>query len=262
MYINDLEQIGNAHLTLFADDTTIACSNVDHVRLISDANEVLSSINEWTISNKLRLNVPKTAAIFITNRPVTLTDELSNLCICGMNVNVVDSFKFLGIQLDSKLNFRPHINYICSKLSKSAGMLYRASRFLPLSVMINLYYSFIYPYFLYGVLVWGNSSDIHLNPLVLLQKRIIRTVTSSSYLAHTEPLFRLTKILKVEDVFKLYLGIYMFKKKINNALVHPSHSYHTRHSSDVVPDYQRLTKCQSSLSYIGPIQWNSIPQNI
>ena len=51
-------------------------------------------------------------------------------------------------------------------------------------------------------------------------------------------------------------------KKINNALVHPSHSYHTRHASDVVPDYQRLTKCQSSLSYIGPIQWNSITHNI
>ena len=59
LYINDLEQIGNAHLTLFADDTTIACSYMDHIRLISDANEVLSSINEWTISNKLGLKVSK-----------------------------------------------------------------------------------------------------------------------------------------------------------------------------------------------------------
>ena len=84
-----------------------------------------------------------------------------------------------------------------------------------LSVMIKLYYAFIYPYFVYGILVWGNSCNIHLNPLVLLQKKIIRIVTASSYLSHTKPLFYSTKILRVEDIFRLYLGIYMFKKKLD-----------------------------------------------
>ena len=261
LYINDLADVDNAHLTLFADDTTIACCHTDHVSLISNANEILSSINDWTINNRLSLNIPKTAAILFTNR-LNVIDESLELNISGVNVNFVDAFKFLGIQLDSKLNFKPHIDFICSKLSKSTGMLFRVSKIVPQSIMIKLYYAFIYPHLVYGILIWGNSCDVHLNPLVLLQKKIIRILTSSSYLSHTEPLFYRTKILRVDDIFKLYLGIHMFKKKLNDTIVHPSHSYFTRHNSNAVPNFQRLSKSQNSLTYIGPTQWNVIPVNI
>lgn len=125
--------------------------------------------------------------------------------------------------------------------------------------MIDLYYSLIYPHLLYGILAWGGSSDIHLQPLLLLQKKIIRTITSSNYLDHTDPLFHRTKILKIPDIYLLQLGIYMFKLSRSEGITFPNHSYDTRHCNDALPTFQRLAACQRSLEFSGPQCWNSIP---
>ena len=126
LFINDLAGVENAHLTLFADDTTIACFHHDNERLISEANVTLSCINSWIINN--RLNIPKTAALLISNR-LGIVDEMTNLNISGLPVNFVSAFKFLRIQLEAKLNFKPHIDFCSSKLSKSADRLHRFSGF-------------------------------------------------------------------------------------------------------------------------------------
>ena len=49
------------------------------------------------------------------------------------------------------------------------------------------------------ILVWGH----HHRTTTQLQKRAIRVITFSKYLAHTEPLFKNLNILKVEDIFRL-----------------------------------------------------------
>ena len=40
--------------------------------------------------------------------------------------------------------------------------------------------------------------------LKILQKKAVRILSQSHYLAHTEPLFKKEKILKIEDIFKLH----------------------------------------------------------
>ena len=35
----------------------------------------------------------------------------------------------------------------------------------------------------------GNTNAVHLNPIIKLKKNIVRTITFSHYLAHTEPIF-------------------------------------------------------------------------
>ena len=64
--------------------------------------------------------------------------------------------KFLGIQIDSQLNCKKHIDYICKK-SKCVGIIAKARKKLYNSSLIILYYSFSYPYFIYCNHVWGNA---------------------------------------------------------------------------------------------------------
>ena len=52
----------------------------------------------------------------------------------------------------------------------------------------------------YGILLWGFECE----KIFKLQKKAIRILTNSQYLAHTNPLFRNEKILKVEDIFRLH----------------------------------------------------------
>ena len=47
--------------------------------------------------------------------------------------------------------------------------------------------------------------------LEIIQKRAIRLITGSNYIAHTEPLFIQLGLLKVQDIFKLRLLKFYYK---------------------------------------------------
>ena len=52
-----------------------------------------------------------------------------------------------------------------------------------------MYQSFVFPYLIYCVEIWGNTSAIHLDPLKKFQKKSIRAITFSEFSAPSEPLF-------------------------------------------------------------------------
>ena len=119
----------------------------------------------------------------------------------------VNSIKYLGIIVDHKLNWIDHITYVKAKISKGIGIMYKARRHLNKHSLRNLYYAYIYPYLTYCVEVWGCASKCQLNSLFLVQKKILRIMTFSPYLAHTDPLFKGLKILPVNKLYIDRIGI-------------------------------------------------------
>ena len=77
--------------------------------------------------------------------------------------------------------------------------------------MKTLYSTLIESHLQYCTLLWANSHVTNIRKLQLLQKKAIRIITSSHYIAHTEPLFSMTKLLKLDDLYKYQLGIFMHK---------------------------------------------------
>ena len=63
-------------------------------------------------------------------------------------VNVVDSFKLLGVTIDKKLNFRQHVRNIKKDVNKRLFSIKRLF-FLPFSVKLQFFKSFIIPVFDY-----------------------------------------------------------------------------------------------------------------
>ena len=262
MYINDLPNISdNAKLTLFADDTTLTLADLDYNSMISSANSTLSDIYRWTVNNRLSLNAEKTSALLFTNRLACIVSP-SLLNVNSVPVFFDTNFKFLGTTIDSKLNFSNHINLICAKVSRTAGVLTRVRSFVPMHVLINLYYALVYPYLLYGILVWGDTAAVHLKPLEVLQKKIIRIITSSNFFSPSLPLFYENRILRLKDIFHYQLGIFMYGRRALGQLPYPQHSYETRYCENVVVSFQRLTQCRKSLSFSGPRLWNSLPVSV
>ena len=59
--------------------------------------------------------------------------------------------------------------------------------------------------------VWRSAAKCHVNSLFLLQKKIIRIMTFSPYLAHTAPIFIDLAILPFNNIFIDRISITMFK---------------------------------------------------
>ena len=261
LYINDLPAIcNNTKFTLFADDATLMVTNHDYNAMVDEASYKLSMVREWTINNILMLNADKTSLLLFTNRDASVNRSLINMC--DVHLSFTNHVKFLGIIIDHKLNYSSHINSIASKLSRISGILYSIRNNVPEKILLNLYYSLVYPHLIYGILLWGDSADVHLEPLILIQKKIVRTITHSDYLAHTAPIFKRTRILCIKNIYKYFVGIHMYKLQLSDSLVYPAHNYSTRYSNNVIPSFQRLTQCLKSLTCNGPKIYNTIPLSI
>ena len=73
------------------------------------------------------------------------------LTINGEVLEETSCIKFLGVRIDSKLNWNLHIQYIKSKIAKGVGIIRKARRFLADEILITLYYAFLYPYLQYCI---------------------------------------------------------------------------------------------------------------
>ena len=154
-----------------------------------------------------------------------------------------------------------HINKVLNKVSKHAGILYKIKHSLPIPARIAYYNSFVLPYFSYNLIHWGKTNSIHLDQLITVQKRIIRTILNAEFLAHTTPLFQRLKILKFSDLYK-FLALLDTFKKIREGLYNVSHILHTRNCDLPLPKFHRLARTQQSITFNGPSLWNSLPESI
>ena len=182
----------------------------------------------------------------------------NDLVIDNASITRVYSAKYLGIIIDVKFNWIEHITYIKNKISKAIGIMYKARQYLNKSSLVNLYYSYVYPYLTYCIEVWGCAYPTHLQCLFLLQKKIISIITFSHYLAHTEPLFMSLEILPLEKIFYHRCGLMMYKYH-NNLL--PCSISQLYAKNDSIHDHN--TRCSNLLRVpIGSKSFTSVSARI
>ena len=129
----------------------------------------------------------------------------------------------------------------------------------------------IFPYLIYCVEIWGCAKKTHLSPLYLLQKRIVRIITFSDKMAHTNPIFKNLHVLPIDKLIHNRIGVFMYKifyklqpTIINNMYTqnlnvhtHNTRQKHHLHVSTGSSDfYTKSFYCSSILI------WNDIMRNV
>ena len=272
LYINDLPNSVRCVSRLFADDSCLMVTSSSLEMLISSTKKELKNISHWSTANRLILNPSKSNAIFINPKINTPIAKITLSCPFG-NINTVSHTKYLGVIIDNKLNFKEHIQFIHSKVSRAVGLLNRIKHFLNLSSLKTLYYSLIHSHFVYSLIVWGNTYSTSLDKLFLIKKKAVRIVSQSFWLESTKPIFSNLQILPLHNLIKFEIGKFIHKY-YNNKLpeiflnyflkAKNYHNYITRSSSleNLVVPLFKTKKTQFSIKYTGPAVWNSIPFNI
>ena len=240
IYVNDLiNSSPSLNFILFADDTNILYSHKNIDTLITTLNLELSKVSLWFKCNKLSLNIDKTNFIYF--RSVHSQKQNVVIQIDGRPLVEKHSTKFLGLTIESNLSWNEHVRKVHVSISRNIGILYKIRDFLTKKSLFTLYNALILPHIIYCNIVWGNCSTTKINSLLLLQKRALRIVTNSNYLAHSEPLFYNLKTLQINDIHTWQTGIFMYKYTFNqlpssfqNTFTYNStiHSYPARHATD------------------------------
>ena len=139
-----------------------------------------------------------------------------NLMINGNSLQRVgdgcheSSTKFLGIYLDEFLTWKHHIKHVKNKISRALFAIKQVKHVLPYEILRTLYLALIHPHISYGILAWGSANASSLHPIKIIQKRAIRYVHNSAFNSHTDPLFKSSKIMKIDDLYEYQAALFMF----------------------------------------------------
>ena len=137
--------------------------------------------------------------------------KINNNCI-----DRVSEFNFLGLIISSDLKWNKHIEHISLKISKVIGIMFRMKYILPSGILHTIYKTLIMPHYSYCLLTWG--SKIHIgHRLLLLQKKALRMIDDSHYIAHTEPICKKLQIEKKSDLFRI--TVWKFYYKLTNTFL-------------------------------------------
>jgi hypothetical protein len=113
----------------------------------------------------------------------------------------VQKIRFLGIILNNKLGWQDHKLHIKAKVSKSIGILYNCRKILEYKDLLSMYRTFVEPFFLYCLPVWGSSIKSDNDILIRLQNKTLRIIFQCY---RSEDAWRYTnnKILNLKQLYQ------------------------------------------------------------
>ena len=124
---------------MLAGDTNVEATGCS----IKDVESDPKNINDWLTENKLALILEKTIQLNIKTLKINPRFDLNN-----QNVKVDNTYKYLGIRLDSKLIFKTHISHV-KYLASSVELL---KYYVPRSKLLNFYKTYVNSIIRYGIL--------------------------------------------------------------------------------------------------------------
>ena len=127
-------------------------------------------------SNKLHINMKKCCYMYFNpnKRQATTEDEDMTLHIHNTPIELVSQTKFLGVILDDRLSWTPHIQHLATRLKCHIGSINRIKDNIPSQLHKQLYHTLFESHLTYGITVWGGEPSHKLDPLLNLQKKCIR----------------------------------------------------------------------------------------
>uniref|UniRef100_A0A1I8ILP5 ANK_REP_REGION domain-containing protein n=1 Tax=Macrostomum lignano TaxID=282301 RepID=A0A1I8ILP5_9PLAT len=164
------------HTVGYADDVTAICAgpSVDTIRDLLQG--FLGRAERWADQCGLRLSESKTTAVMFTNK---LLWTIKPLTLYGKNISMEKQVRCLGLTLDHRLNWTPHIQ---TKAKKALAVLAQIRRAVGTTWGLTprklwwIYTAIIRPSISYASLVWASGLSVksNLDALYKIQGRACR----------------------------------------------------------------------------------------
>ena len=222
--VNDIgNALNDSKYILYADDTSLTSGDVDLIKAKQIIQGDLKGINSWFCANKSKVNKDKTQFIVFGKKGMLLTVENDNLYITFGNQRIWSQTEvlYLGVTLDKKLSFKPHVSNVSKKISKHLGILSNIKHLLTASIRKQVYSALIFPHVHYCSSVWSCCSHTELLRLhVLLNRACTCVLNIKDVREHVQPLYNRLQWLTCFQIFQLNFAIDAFKILHNIYSIH------------------------------------------
>jgi ribonuclease HI len=159
--ISELEHKG-CHVTAYADDLALVLDK-NSFAACDKMNEIMKVVENWCDRNQLHVNPAKTNMVRFTRCNSEAKTKMKQVKIFNEEIQRVESFKYLGVHLDSKMKMNVHVDECVAKglrsLWAARSMVSRTWGLTPLTTSW-LYKQVIIPRVTYGSIVWWHRAKL------------------------------------------------------------------------------------------------------
>lgn len=192
-------------------------------------------------------------------------------CNDGSPLHKVDTFKYLGVWLDSELTFKPHINQLLRKVNFGINMLYRSRNCFSFNVRKKLATQLILPIIDYGDVIYQSAHKSDLTSLNVAYNRLCRFVLGCPFHTHHCTMYiklnwpTLNIRRQMHWLQQIYKCIHFnYPSYLQQYLIPYTSSYHIRHLSQPFFSVPNIIKSfgRRAFMYKAPADWNNLPASI
>ena len=270
IYINDIDKnlTPGTKLRLFADDSFL-------YRQINTENDVailqkdLNTLQKWEEKWKMEFHPDKCQVLKITNKTKPI---ISSYSIHNKLLKETKNAKYLGIIIDSKLQWIDQNKYVCKKANFVLNFLKRNTSSCPKSIKEKCFKTLVKPILDYGCSIWDPHRKNQIDRIEKVQKNGARYVTNDYTFVNGRTNIHMKTLgwiphCKTRNRTKI-INLY---KGLNGLLEIPIHQYQlrssrieTRQSGYQIFDIPQ-SKVDSHLHSFFPSTfrlWNNLPNSI
>lgn len=203
LYTNDLPTLQHNTIATFADDTAIMSLGKNNLESTEKLQAALNDIHSWTKKWRIKLNESKSVHVDFTNKLISYKPVYINEQI----VPYSNTAKYLGMTLDAKLRWKPHVKRKLEELKiKYRNMYWLLGRTSTLSIYnkLLLYRQILKPIWTYGIQIWGCTCESNKNMIQRFQNKVIRSIVDAPWYIRNVAIQKDLGIDSVSETIKKY----------------------------------------------------------
>lgn len=269
LYVNSLANL-DLHLLLimYADDTVIYAPVSRHPSLhqIKCYQDDLNKIAQWCEDNRLSINFSKTKLMILGRvRNPSQIRQLPDLRMNNMVLGYTDSYKYLGLRLNSQLTLTQHINSTIALVANKLKTFTTVRQYIGTETSLLVYKTMILPLFEYSNLVYSLVPVALRKKLQRLQNRSLRIIFfRDSHLA-TSQLHDKAKLVPLSQRADTQLLCLMFRRSFDNnkfPLLPPTVETRSMHKIKFQIPRPKKERFRHFPVYRGSQLWDNLPADV
>lgn len=229
IYVNELSNVtasGNCEVTMFADDTVLIFHGRTWDSAFKEAEMGLSKVTAWLEDNLLSLNTSKTkymcfskttlgkpppeCKIKIHTHPCN-RGVIRDACVCTTLVQVV-TIKYLGVIVDDRLNWNPHITTLTARVRKLMFIFKNLRQMAEKNLLIQTYQALCECLLRYCICAWGGAASTILLQAERAQRAVLKVILHLPFRHPTSDVYRQASVLSVRKKY-IYEILRRYHKK-------------------------------------------------
>ena len=266
LYINDLPDGLQSQVRLFADDTIVymAISSKKQAEILQSD---LDKLADWEDKWQMKFHPQKCSVLRITTKHKPL---IFNYTLHGHILEEEESSKYLGITINNRMSWNPHITATCKKANSTLGFLKRNLQIPQQHIKENAYKTLVRPQLEYAAAVWDPYTKENKQKIEMVQRRAARyvcndysresSVTAMLSLLGWRTLEQRRADIRLTLFYKIVNGLVAIDYSMYlNPITRKSRHHHPQ--AYLIPAETQLYIQQSYLPRT-IVQWNRLPANI